>query len=124
MWRGAAYWRLAPRQVLRIRARPPPCRCWNFQLNNHFMESLDYRHHTIHTNSTLARADDDDRGAVTILVSAIDPNTNGFRGNWLETMGHACGTMCFRWIAPEVSDALLPQPRCEVLSIDDVIDGA
>ena len=41
-----SYWKLSAGEVLRIRARPPPCRCWNFQLNNHWMESLDYRYAT------------------------------------------------------------------------------
>ena len=117
-----SYWRLAPGEVLRIRARPPPCRAWNFQLNNHWMESLDYRYHRVHTNSTLARPDEDDPGAVTILVSHSDPNADGvFRGNHIETVGHTCGTMCFRWIAPRVPDELLPHPVAEVLSFDELM---
>ena len=68
---------------MRIRFTPPPCRCWNFQLNNHWMESLDYRYHSIHTNSSLATPDDDGSGSYTILVCHIDPNCEGtFRGNW------------------------------------------
>ncbi|KOO27267.1 hypothetical protein Ctob_007310 [Chrysochromulina tobinii] len=117
-----SYWRLAPGEVLRIRARPPPCRAWNFQLNNHWMESLDYRYHRVHTNSTLARPDEDDPGAVTVLVSHSDPNADGvFRGNHIETVGHTCGTMCFRWIAPRVPDELLPHPVAEVLSFDELM---
>lgn len=119
-----SYWRLEPGQVLRIRARPPPCRCWNFQLNNHWMESLDYRHHTVHTNSTLARPDDDDAHAVSILVCEDDPNAHGrWRGNWIETVGHTCGTCCFRWVAPEVSDDELPHPRVELLSWAELLAG-
>jgi hypothetical protein len=33
-----------------IESKVPPCRTWNFQLNNYWMESLDYRYHTIHVN--------------------------------------------------------------------------
>ena len=29
-----SYWRLPAGMALRIRVRPPPCRCWNFQLNS------------------------------------------------------------------------------------------
>ena len=39
------------------------------------MESLDYRHHTVHTNSTLARPDREDANTYTILVSHDDPNS-------------------------------------------------
>eukprot|EP00316_Scyphosphaera_apsteinii_P023986 CAMPEP_0119322068 /NCGR_PEP_ID=MMETSP1333-20130426/57211_1 /TAXON_ID=418940 /ORGANISM="Scyphosphaera apsteinii, Strain RCC1455" /LENGTH=342 /DNA_ID=CAMNT_0007329203 /DNA_START=81 /DNA_END=1106 /DNA_ORIENTATION=+ len=31
-----SYWRLDQAQALRIHVRPPPCRAWNFQLNNHW----------------------------------------------------------------------------------------
>ena len=38
-------------------------------------------HHTVHTNNALARADDNDAAAYTLLVSADDPNVGGaFRG--------------------------------------------
>ena len=86
------------------------------------MESLDYRYHTVHTNSALARADDDGSGWYTILVSHEDPNADGiFRGNWIETVGHTCGTMCFRWVAPGVGDEALPHPQAEELPLDELM---
>ena len=79
-------------------------------------------HHTVHTNNALARADDNDAAAYTLLVSADDPNVGGaFRGNWIETTGHECGTMCFRWVAPRVDDAALPHPVVDVVRFADIV---
>ena len=116
-----SYWRLGEGEALVIRAKPPPCRCWNFQLNNHWMESLDYRHHQVHTNNVLATPDLDGTGWYTIIVSHEDPNAKGFRGVWIETVGHTCGTMCFRWVAPQVGDDELPHPRIELVPFVEVL---
>ena len=112
-----SYWRLRPSQVLVITFTPPPCRCWNFQLNNHWMESLDYRYYDVHTNSDLAWTQPD--GSCTIVVSIDDPPDDHTRHssgrNWLVTAGHTCGTMCFRYVAPRLPpDQPLPHPRVEV----------
>ena len=37
----------------------PQCQSWNFQLDNWWMESLDYRYHTIHINKHTARYEAD-----------------------------------------------------------------
>mmetsp|Transcript_27153 Transcript_27153/g.30983 ORF Transcript_27153/g.30983 Transcript_27153/m.30983 type:complete len:98 (+) Transcript_27153:72-365(+) len=92
------------------------------------MESLDYRHHSIHTNSSLARPDDGDgektSSSYTILVSHRNPNLyNKFCGNWIETVGHTCGTMCFRYVAPEVqNDSELPHPIATVVSHASIVN--
>jgi hypothetical protein len=100
------YWALGPDEALVVHVpRIPPCDAWNFQLNNYWMESLDYRWHRIHVNAHTAVANAD--GSVTIVVAHRDPG----RPNWLDTAGHDVGTMCFRWIgAREIVD---PETRVE-----------
>jgi hypothetical protein len=71
------------------------CQTWNFQLDNWWMESLDYRHHTIHVNKHTAHYEDD--GSVRLVVSHSDPGVP----NWIETAGHNMGTMCWRWIGAD-----------------------
>ena len=89
-------WQLAPDEALVIHvARVPECRFWNLQINNWWMESLDYRFHRIHLNAHSAQLDAD--GGVTMIVAARDPG----HANWLDTAGHARGTMCLRWVGAE-----------------------
>jgi hypothetical protein len=105
-----SYWALGPEEALVIEVTPPECDAWNFQLNNHWMESLDYRFHTIHVNQHTARYADD--GSVRIVVAHRDPGVD----NWIDTAGHAQGTMCFRWIRA----AEHPQPRTRVVKVSEL----
>jgi hypothetical protein len=94
-----SYWKLAPGEALVIRiARVPECRFWNLQVSNYWMESLDYRHHRISVNKHSARLDGN--GGVTIVVSARDPGRPEWP-NWLDTAGHASGTLLLRWVGAE-----------------------
>lgn len=92
-----SYWQLAADEVLVIHLpRIPQCRFWNLQVNNWWMESLDYRYHRIHHNQHSAKPDAD--GGVTLVLAHGDPG----HPNWLETTGHDKGTLCLRWVgAPE-----------------------
>jgi hypothetical protein len=86
-------WQLEDDEVLLIEAeRIPACQTWNFQLDNWWMESLDYRYHRIHVNKHTAHYEAD--GGVKVYVAHRDPG----RPNWVETAGHSMGTMCWRWI--------------------------
>lgn len=100
-----SYWELGPEDALVIEADPPECESWNFQLDNHWMESLDYRYYTIHVNKHTAVYEPD--GSVRIVVAHADPGLP----NWIDTVGHERGTMCFRWIRAKSH----PQPRTRVV---------
>jgi hypothetical protein len=104
------YWELAPDQALVIEATPPRCDYWNFQLNNYWMESLDYRYHPIAVNHHGARRRDD--GSVRIVVAGADPGVD----NWIDTAGHRRGTMCWRWIRADSH----PEPATRVVKLADL----
>ena len=93
-----------------IEVQPPDCTHWNFQLNNYWMESLDYRYHTIHVNKHSAVYEPD--GSVRIVVAHRDPGVP----NWIDTCAHGEGTMCFRWV-----DATAPvEPACRVARFEEI----
>jgi hypothetical protein len=108
-----SYWTLAPDEALVIEVRPPECDSWNFQLDNWWMESLDYRYHRIHVNKHTAVAEPD--GSVRVAVAHEDPGLP----NWIETAGHRHGTMCWRWIGAKEH----PQPRTRVAKLAELRGG-
>jgi len=104
-------WSLKDDEALLIEApRIPDCQTWNFQLDNWWMESLDYRHHTIHINKHSAHYRDD--GSVRLIVAHRDPE----QPNWVETAGHHNGTMCWRWIGAKE----YPNVECRVVKLADL----
>lgn len=91
-----SYWELAEDEALVIEAKTvPECSTWNFQLDNYWLESLDYRYHQITLNKHTATYNDD--GSVRLIVSHQDPGDP----NWIDTAGHKLGTMCWRWIGAQ-----------------------
>ena len=107
-----SHWKLDEDEVLLINAIPPKCDTWNFQLNNYWMESLDYRYHKICINSHEAVVNSDD--TITVVVSHRDPGCS----NWIETAGHQEGTMCWRWYRPETDPP--KEIDAQVLKFDDL----
>ena len=101
------YWKLVPGEALVIETPVPDCAFWNFQVDNIWFESLDYRHHRIHVNARSAKLNPD--GSVTIVVADRDP---GF-GNWLDTAGHQHGTMLLRWTGAK--EHPVPATRVETI---------
>jgi hypothetical protein len=108
-----SYWKILPGEALVINIKPPPCDSWNFQLNNYWMESLDYRYFTICISKGNALLETD--GSVKLIVSHQDPG----QPNWINTCGHNEGTMCWRWY--RLAEGVDPvQPECEVLMFQDL----
>ena len=104
------YWQLGPDEALVIEVTPPPCDYWNFQLNNFWMESLDYRYFQISVNNGTAKLEPD--GSVRVIVAHEDPG----KGNWIDTCGHELGTMCWRWVRATEQ----PAPQTRVVRWDEL----
>lgn len=104
------YWKLKPDEALVIEVTPPQCTYWNFQLNNYWMESLDYRYHRIDVNHAGAKYEPD--GSIRLIVAARDPGI----GNWIDTAGHEHGTMCLRWIRATTH----PTPQTKVVQLVEI----
>ena len=84
------YWALEQDEALLLEFRPPDCDYWNFQLNNYWLESLDYRDHRIDLNGGAAKLEAD--GRARIVIAHRDPG----HPNWIETASHARGTLGLR----------------------------
>lgn len=106
-----AYFELADDEALVIEVTPPDCDYWMVALHNHWMETLDYVHHRSTLNCRSAQIDDD--GSVRFVVAHRDPGVP----NWLDTAGHARGTVGVRWVGADVADVL---PSTRVVHVDDV----
>lgn len=103
-----SHWKLSDHESLVITVKPPDCDSWNFQLNNYWMESLDYRYFTICINKASAVYEPD--GSVVVAVAHADPG----KPNWINTCGHREGTMLWRWyrLGP---GAVAVEPQCQVV---------
>jgi hypothetical protein len=108
-----SYWNLKEDEALVISVKPPACDSWNFQLNNYWMESLDYRYHTICISKGTAEYEAD--GSIKIIVAHKNPGLK----NWLNTCDHLEGTMCWRWYRLEKEGTEI-QPTCEVVKWDSL----
>jgi hypothetical protein len=108
-----SYWKLEKDEALVISVKPPLCDTWNFQLNNYWMESLDYRYFNICINMGSAKYEPD--GSVKVVVAHEDPKLP----NWLNTCSHTEGTMCWRWY--RLANGTQPvQPDCEVVKLNSL----
>lgn len=104
------YWKLAPHEALVIELMPPECDYWNFQLNNYWLESLDYRDHRIEINNGAMRLESD--GSARIVIAHKDPG----HPNWIETAHHPHGTMGLRIVKGKE----VPTLSQRVMKVSDV----
>ncbi len=105
-----SHWKLEEDESLVIEVKPPDCDSWNFQLNNYWMESLDYRYFTICINKGTAHYEPD--GTVRVTVASRNPG----KPNWINTCGHHEGTMLWRWYRLAEGAAAV-EPLCRVAGI-------
>jgi hypothetical protein len=90
---SCGWFRLAPGEALVVRLAPKAVPYWSLGLANYWYETIGFGEggSEIHNRNAVTEAD----GAV-IAVIADAPGA-GRAGNWLDTRGHAQGTMIFRW---------------------------
>jgi len=106
------YWELASDEALIIEGTPPECDYWNFQVNNYWMESLDYRYHQVYFNKHTTRYLPD--GSFRFVLAHEDPGVP----NWLETAGHRRGTMGLRWVKASSH----PTPTTRVVKFRELLE--
>jgi len=97
-----------------IEVTPPECYYWNFQLDNWWMESLDYRFRQITVNKHSAKVDAS--GVVRIICAARDPGLKTGAYNWIDTCGHVEGTALLRWAGASAH----PLPQARVVKLQDL----
>ena len=104
-------WDLQPDEALVMTGELPSCVFANVMLWNRHMQTLEYRSRQSSLNQAQIELEAD--GSYRIVVADRDPGV----ANWLDTAGHAKGTIFWRFLLPE-SD--LPQPQCEVVPVDSL----
>jgi hypothetical protein len=105
-----AYWQIEEDEAWVIEVTPPECYYWNFQLDNWWMESLDYRFRQISVNKQSARLEPD--GSLRIICAARDPGI----GNWIDTCGHKEGTALLRWAGAHEH----PLPQARIVKLEEL----
>lgn len=99
---------LGPEQALVVEGRWPECVYANVMFWNRFQQAPDYRYRSCSLNRRQMQADDE--GRFRFVVAHEDPGVP----NWIDTEGHAAGTLYWRFLLPEGD---IEQPRCEVVPL-------
>lgn len=102
---------LAPDQALVVEGRWPKCVYANVMFWNRFQQAPDYRVRPGSLNRKQMKADAE--GRFRFVVAHRDPGVE----NWIDTEGHAFGTLYWRFLLPEGD---IEQPRCEVVPLAEL----
>ncbi len=106
---GASF-KLADDEAILIEGKNVRCRYWSCQLFNQFLQSGDYRYHTVSLNNRQVQLDDD--GSFRIYASRKDPGVK----NWLDTEGRRRGQVVLRTLLAETD----LDPELSVIKIADI----
>ena len=104
------YWMVQPDEALVIEVIPPRARFWNFEFNNYWMCSVDYRYRLSTTNSKHAVLEED--GSLRIVIAHSDPGVP----NWLDAAGHCEGRLGLRWMQADGA----PVPATRLVKLADL----
>ena len=92
------YFDLQPDEAWVIETRVPEAPYWNFQLDNWWMESMDWdKSITVNKHTAKLNAD----GTLTLVVAATPPVGPLATANWIDTTGHRTGTALLRWVGTD-----------------------
>ena len=103
---------LAPEEALVVEGRWPECVYANVMFWNRFQQAPDYRYRPASLNRKQMKSDAE--GRFRFVVAHEDPGVP----NWIDTEGHAAGTLYWRFLLPEGE---IEQPRCEVVSLSELL---
>lgn len=111
---SCGWFRLAPGEALVVRFAPAAVPYWSLGLANYWYETIGFGEggSEIHDRNALREPD----GSVRAVVA--DAPRSGRAGNWLDTRGHAQGTLVFRWSrsrdpVPPIETQLVPLAALE-----------
>ena len=105
------YWQVQPDEALLIEFTPPKhFYYWEFELNDYWMCSIDYRYHLSSVNSKQAVMEED--GSVRVVVAHSDPGVP----NWMGTDGHCEGHIGLRWMQCDET----PTPAARIVKLADL----
>ena len=105
---------LAPDQALVVEGRWPKCVYANVMFWNRFQQAPDYRYRSCSLNRKQMKADAE--GRFRFVVAHENPGV----ANWIDTEGHAAGTLYWRFLLPEGE---IEQPRCQVVPLAELRSG-